>query len=141
MKKSPKKIAHIGIAVKQLNDTLPFYTTNLGLELEGIEEVHSEKVRVAFLKIGESRIELLESLDKTSAISQFIEKRGEGIHHIAFEVDDILSRIEYMKKSGIKMINEQPKQGANDSLVSFIHPKSTNGVLIELCEHDNRGES
>lgn len=139
MKTSPKKIAHIGIAVKSLNQTLPFYTDHLGLELEKVETVESEKVNIAFLKIGETRIELLEPIEDSSPIHKFIESKGEGIHHIALKVDNLASRIKSLMSSGIRMINEQPKIGANESLISFIHPKSTNGVLIELCEHKGEG--
>lgn len=136
----PKRIAHIGIAVRIIDETLPFYTDSLGLSLEKVEEVASEQVKVAFLSIGETRIELLEPLASTSPIASFIEKRGEGIHHIAFEVDDIEARLRKMESEGIQLINEQPKQGANNSQIAFIHPKSTNGVLVELCEEKNEGE-
>ena len=132
---APKKIAHIGIAVRSIDQVLPFYIDVLGLELEAIEEVKSEAVKVAFLNIGESRIELLESLDETSAIHTFIEKRGEGIHHIAIEVDNIESRINYYQQHGVRLIDTNARDGANNSKVAFIHPKAANGVLFELCEH------
>jgi len=135
MKTSPKKIAHIGIAVKSLNQSLPFYTDHLGLELEKVETVESEKVNIAFLKIGETWLELLEPIEDSSPIHKFIDRKGEGIHHIALEVENLASRIKSLMSSGIQMINEEPKIGANESLISFIHPKSTNGVLLELCEH------
>lgn len=134
-KSAPEKIAHIGIAVHSLEETLPFYTEQLGLLLEGIEKVESEQVKVAFLKIGESRLELLEPLSDASAIATFLEKKGEGIHHIALEVDEIEKRLVDLKENGIRLIHEQPKIGANDSKIAFLHPKSTNGVLYELCEH------
>lgn len=134
-KSAPKKIAHIGIAVHSLEKALPFYTEQLGLILEAVEEVQSEQVRVAFLKIGESRLELLEPLSDTSAIATFLQKKGEGIHHIALEVDEIEMRLNNLKENGIRLIHEQPKIGANDSKIAFLHPKSTNGVLYELCEH------
>lgn len=132
---APKEIAHIGIAVNNIDQSIPFYTNLLGLTLEKIEEVESEQVKVAFLKIGNSRIELLEPLSESSAIYKFLQNKGEGIHHIAFEVDHINDRLANLKTNGIKLIHEQAKQGANDSQIAFLHPKSTNGVLIELCQH------
>jgi methylmalonyl-CoA/ethylmalonyl-CoA epimerase len=135
-----KKIDHIGIAVKSLEEALPFYTEVLKLELKGIEEVESEGVKVAFLKVGESKIELLEPLSDESAIAKHIEKRGEGIHHIALGVDSIQGRIEEIKATGIKMINEEAKSGGGGALVAFMHPKSTGKVLYELCEKKGKGE-
>jgi methylmalonyl-CoA/ethylmalonyl-CoA epimerase len=129
-----KKIDHIGIAVKSIEKSLPYYVETLQLELLGMEEVESEKVKVAFLKIGESKIELLEPTSPDSAIAKFIEKRGEGIHHIALGVDDIQGRINELKTKGIHMIHETPKIGAGGNLVAFMHPKSTGGVLYELCQ-------
>ena len=139
-KSSPEKIAHIGIAVKSIENALPFYTEHLGLELDGIEEVESEQVKVAFLKIGESMLELLEPLSETSAIHKYLEKNGEGIHHVALEVDNIEQRLENLKNDGIRLINEEAKQGANNSKIAFLHPKSTYGVLYELCEHGGSDE-
>lgn len=136
----PSKIAHIGIAVSNIKKVLPFYTDTLGLHLEGIEEVDAEKVKVAFLKIGESRIELLEPLDKQSPIKKFLEKKGEGIHHIALEVGNIEDRLKQLKEDGVQLINEQPKHGAGNNLIAFIHPKSANGVLYEMCEQLGKGE-
>jgi methylmalonyl-CoA/ethylmalonyl-CoA epimerase len=129
-----KKIDHIGIAVQSIEKALPFYTDVLNLSLLGIEEVESEKVRVAFLKIGESKLELLEPMSPESPIAVFIEKRGEGLHHIALAVDSIQDRINDIKEKGIRMINETPKQGAGGAMVAFMHPKSTGGVLVEYCE-------
>ncbi|MHC0036007.1 methylmalonyl-CoA epimerase [Pseudoneobacillus sp. C159] len=129
-----KKIDHIGIAVRSLENALPFYTDALGLPLLGIEEVDSEKVRVAFLKIGESKLELLEPTSSESPIAAFLEKRGEGIHHLALAVDSIQERIDEIKEKGIRMINETPKPGAGGAMVAFMHPKSTGGVLVEYCE-------
>lgn len=137
---APEKIAHIGIAVKSIDDVLPFYTDTLGLVLEGVEEVGSEAVKVAFLKIGESRFELLEPLNENSPIQHYLNKKGEGIHHIALEVDNIQERMERLNTEGIKMINEKPKLGAHNSQIGFIHPKAANGVLFELCEYGSRGE-
>lgn len=135
---APKKIAHIGIAVRQLEATLPFYQDVLGLKLENVEEVTSEQVRVAFLKIGETRLELLEPLSEDSPIHQHIEKRGEGIHHLALEVDDITERLNQYKESGVALIHDTPKTGAHDSQIAFLHPKAGHGVLYELCQHSEK---
>jgi len=132
----PEKIAHIGIAVNSIEESLPFYTDQLGLSLEKIEKVESEQVKVAFIQIGESRIELLEPLSEKSAIHSFLEKKGEGIHHIALEVDNIEERLKHLNLNNVKLINEQPKEGANNAQIAFIHPKSTHGVLLELCQHN-----
>ncbi|MEH7612965.1 methylmalonyl-CoA epimerase [Gottfriedia acidiceleris] len=131
---SPKKINHIGIAVRDLETSIQFYTNVLGLKLKGIETVESEKVRVAFIEIGEVKIELLEATSPESPIAKFIEKKGEGIHHIALETENCEKQLEIMKEHGIKLINEVPKKGAHDSLVAFLHPNSTNKVLFELCQ-------
>ena len=132
---TPKQIAHIGIAVRDVEASIPLYTNLLGMTLEKMEEVESEQVKVAFIKIGETRIELLEPLSEKSAIHSFLEKKGEGIHHIALEVDNIDERLEDLQKNGIRLINEQPKEGADNAQIAFLHPKSTNGVLFELCQH------
>ncbi|MDQ1001614.1 methylmalonyl-CoA/ethylmalonyl-CoA epimerase [Neobacillus niacini] len=129
-----KKVDHIGIAVRSLETTLPFYTDVLKLPLLGIEEVESQMVRVAFLKAGETKLELLEPTTKESPIAQFIEKRGEGIHHIALGVNSIEERIMEMKEKGIRMIDEEPRIGAGGAHIAFMHPKSATGVLVELCE-------
>lgn len=139
----PKQIDHIGIAVKDLESSLKFYTEILGLNLLGIETVESEKVRVAFIKIGEVKIELLEATSPDSPIAKFIEKKGEGIHHIALQTENCEKQLEIVKSHGIELINEIPKVGAHESLVAFLHPKSTNKVLIELCQPSSsstRGE-
>ncbi|MDQ0156465.1 methylmalonyl-CoA epimerase [Robertmurraya andreesenii] len=135
-----KKVDHIGIAVRSLEESLPFYTEVLGLKLQGIEEVESEKVKVAFIQIGETKLELLEPTSADSAIAMHIDKRGEGIHHIALGVDSIEARIAEMKEKGINMINDQAKIGAGGALVAFMHPKSTGKVLMELCEKKEKGE-
>ncbi len=135
-----KKVDHIGIAVRSLDEALPFYTETLRLSLLGIEEVESEMVRIAFLKAGETKIELLEPLNADSAIANHIEKRGEGIHHIALGVDSIQERINEIKAKGIKMIQDEPKAGAGGALIAFLHPKSTGGVLFELCEQKGMNE-
>lgn len=133
--KSPRKIAHIGIAVHSLEDSLPFYRDELGLELLGIEQVSSEQVKVAFFKIGEAKIELLEALHPDSPIAQFIRKKGPGIHHIAFDVDDIDLRLQRLKERKVALIHEQPKEGAGGAQIAFIHPRAAGGVLYELCQY------
>jgi len=129
-----KKIDHIGIAVQSLEDALPFYVDVLKLPLLGIEEVESEKLKVAFLQAGETKIELLEPTSEDSTIAKFIEKRGQGLHHVALGVESIEDRIKEMKENGIKMIQDVPKVGAGGAHVAFMHPKSASGVLYELCE-------
>ncbi|AXN37445.1 MULTISPECIES: methylmalonyl-CoA epimerase [Peribacillus] len=129
-----KNIDHIGIAVKSLDETLPLYTDTLKLELEGIETVESQGVKVAFILAGNTRLELLEALSPESPIAKFIEKRGEGIHHVALGVEHIEDRIKEIKESGIRMIDDTSRKGAHHADVAFVHPKSTAGVLYELCE-------
>ena len=128
------KIEHIGIAVKSLDDSNKLLAKLFGETHYKIEEVASEGVNTSFFKVGENKIELLEGTDDESPISKFITKRGEGIHHIAFDVDDIKAEIKRLKKEGFKVLNETPKKGADNKLVAFLHPKSSNGVLIELCQ-------
>ncbi|KAB7708833.1 methylmalonyl-CoA epimerase [Bacillus aerolatus] len=127
-------VDHIGIAVSSLEETMRFYTEQLGLVHMKTEEVASERVKVAFIDAGNVKLELLEPLNNESAIAKFIEKRGQGIHHIAFKVQNIEERIQEIKKNGIRMINETPKLGAGGAEVAFMHPKSTHGVLFELCD-------
>ncbi|NMD70219.1 methylmalonyl-CoA epimerase [Bacillus sp. DNRA2] len=129
-----KKVDHIGIAVKSLQDHLSFYTETLGLHLESIEEVPTQRVKVAFIHVGETKLELLEPTSDDSPIAKFIEKRGEGIHHVALGVTSIKERIEEMKEKGIRMIDDEPRPGAHGTKVAFMHPKSTGGVLYEFCE-------
>lgn len=129
-----KKVDHIGIAVKSLENTLPFYTDVLNLPLLGIEEVDTQRVRVAFLEAGGTKLELLEPTSEESPIAKFIEKRGEGIHHVALGVESIEDRIIEMKEKGIRMIDDQPRLGAGGANIAFMHPKSATGVLFELCE-------
>ncbi|RFB17094.1 methylmalonyl-CoA epimerase [Bacillus sp. HNG] len=136
-----EKIDHIGIAVSSIENALPFYTNVLNLKLEGIETVESEKVRVAFIKIGESKLELLEPLSSESPIAKFIEKRGEGIHHIALGVSSIEERIKEIKEHGIRMLADEPKKGAGGAKIAFMHPKSTGSILYELCEKPSKGEN
>lgn len=128
------KIDHIGIAVKNLDETLKFYENVLGIKCTGTEVVEDQKVKTAFLPIGDTEIELLEATDENSAIAKFIEKRGEGIQHIAYRVDDIEKALEEVKEKGIRLIDEKPRKGAGGAMIAFLHPKSTYGVLIELCE-------
>ena len=128
------KIEHIGIAVKNLKDSNELFSKLFGETHYKTEEVKSEGVNTSFFKVGENKIELLEATKKDSPIAKFIDKKGEGIHHIAFDVDDIVSEIERLKKEGFKVLNETPKKGADNKLVAFLHPKSSNGVLIELCQ-------
>jgi len=129
-----KKVDHIGIAVKNLDETIPYYTETLGLTLLKIEEVASESVRVAFVDAGNVKLELLEPMSEQSAIHSFIEKKGEGIHHIAFGVEGIEERMNELRTKGIRILNEQPKIGAGGAQVAFLHPKSSYGVLYELCD-------
>jgi methylmalonyl-CoA/ethylmalonyl-CoA epimerase len=128
------KINHIGVAVKSLEDAIPFYRDSLGMAFTGIEEVVEQKVRVAMLNVGESKIELLEPTSEDSPIARFMEKNGTGIHHIAYEVDDIEAAIAMLVAGGTRMIDEQPRHGAHGTRIAFIHPKSSNGVLTELCQ-------
>ncbi len=131
-----KKVDHIGIAVKNLDETLKFYEDVLGIKAQGNEVIEEQKVRVAFLPIGDTEIELLESTEENGPVSKFIEKKGEGIQHIAYKVDDIDKAVEEMKSKGIRMIDEKPRYGAGGAKIAFLHPKSTFGVLIELCERN-----
>ena len=128
------KIEHIGIAVKNLEASNQLFEKLLGVACYKMEDVLSEGVKTSFFKTGPNKIELLEASNEDSPIAKFIEKRGEGIHHIAFEVDDIDSEIERLKGEGFTIINETPKKGADNKLVAFIHPKTANGLLVELCQ-------
>jgi methylmalonyl-CoA/ethylmalonyl-CoA epimerase len=128
-----QKIEHIGIAVKSLATAIPLYEKLLNTICYKTELVNSEQVNTAFFKTGESKIELLESLNKDGVIARFIEKKGEGMHHIAFVVDDIEAEMNRLKNEGFVLLNDTPKPGADNKLVCFLHPKTTNGVLIELC--------
>ncbi|RYZ28809.1 MAG: methylmalonyl-CoA epimerase [Chitinophagaceae bacterium] len=128
------KVEHIGIAVKSLTDSIPLFEKLLNTTCYKTEAVESEAVATAFFQKGETKIELLESTTETGVISKFIEKKGEGIHHLAFEVNDILAEMERLKSEGFTLLNEQPKNGADNKLVCFLHPKGTNSVLIELCQ-------
>ena len=127
------KVEHIGIAVKNLATSISLFEKLLNTTCYKTEAVESEKVTTAFLKTGETKIELLESTDPDGVIARFIEKKGEGTHHIAFEVSDIVAEMERLKNEGFVLLNEEPKAGADNKLVCFLHPKHTNGILIELC--------
>ncbi len=129
-----KKIEHIGIAVKSLSASIPLFEKLLNSECYKTEKVESEKVTTAFFRKGETKIELLESLEPGGIISKFIDKKGEGVHHIAFDVDDIQKEMERLKNEGFVLLNKEPQKGADNKLVCFLHPKSSNGVLIELCQ-------
>ncbi|HSZ24425.1 MAG TPA: methylmalonyl-CoA epimerase [Cytophagaceae bacterium] len=128
------KIEHIAIAVKDLHASTSLFAKLTGKEHFKVEEVVGEKVKTSFFQLGDTKIELLEALSADSTITKFIEKKGEGIHHIAFEVSDIKLEMKRLKEEGFEFINEEPKTGADNKLICFLHPKSTNGILIELCQ-------
>jgi methylmalonyl-CoA/ethylmalonyl-CoA epimerase len=132
-----KKIEHLGIAVANIEESLRVFETLLGTQCYKIEEVESEGVKTAFLQVGESKIELLEATNPDSPIAKYLEKRGQGIHHIAFEVDNIQTEIERLLNEGFVLIHESPKNGADNKLIAFLHPKSTESILIELCQEKN----
>ena len=127
------KPEHIGIAVKDLSSSIPLFEKLLNTPCYKTELVESEKVNTAFFKAGDTKIELLESTDPEGVIAKFIEKKGEGMHHIAFNVEDIYAEMDRLKNEGFTLLNETPKEGADNKLVCFLHPKGTNGVLVELC--------
>lgn len=131
-----QKVDHIGIAVKNLEESLKFYEAALGLKAVGTEVVAEQKVRVAFLPTGDSEIELLEATSEDSPIAKFIEKNGEGVQHIAYRVENVEAAIAEMKGKGVRMIDEKPRYGAGGAQIAFCHPKSTGGVLIELCQRN-----
>jgi methylmalonyl-CoA/ethylmalonyl-CoA epimerase len=128
------KIDHLGIAVNKIEDGKKFWTDVLGLEFEGSETVAEQKVTTAFFPVGESEVELLESTAPDGPIAKYIEKRGEGLQHIAFRVENIEAALEELKEKGIRLIDEKPRKGAGGAKIAFLHPKSTSGVLVELCE-------
>jgi len=134
----PSHIEHIGIAVSNLEIAIGFYEKVFGLECYKIEEVPEQKVRTAFFMVGETKIELLETTDPDGPVGKFIEKKGEGIHHIAFAVDNIEDQLLHAEKSGVKLIDSTPRKGAEGLDIAFLHPRSTSGVLIEICENKNR---
>ncbi|HKS30235.1 MAG TPA: methylmalonyl-CoA epimerase [Pyrinomonadaceae bacterium] len=130
-------IEHLGIATRQIEETLGFWRDALGLEVVETEEVEGQRVRVAMLPVGESRIELLEPTSEDSPIAKFLAKRGPGLHHIAVRVDDIRSALQRLRERGARLIDEEPRVGAGGTLVAFVHPSSANGVLLELVEHQS----
>ena len=131
----PTHIEHIGIAVSSLEEAIPYYENVLGLECYAIEEVADQKVRTAFFRVGDTKIELLESTDPGGPVGKFIEKRGPGVHHLAFAVDNVGESLEQAKKHGVGLIDEVPRKGAEGLLIGFLHPGSTQGVLTEFCGH------
>jgi len=128
------KIDHIGIAVNSIETGKRFWKDILGLDFEGSETVEEQKVTTAFFPVGDSEVELLESIDPDGPIARYLEKKGEGIQHVAFRVDNVEASLKELKKKGIKLIDEKPRKGAGGAKIAFLHPKSTNGVLVELCE-------
>ncbi len=130
----PSHIEHIGIAVKNLEESIKYYEEVLGLKCYNIEEVKDQKVKTAFFKVGEVKIELLESTDPEGPIGKYVEKRGEGIHHIAFAVENIEEKLKKAEEKGVRLIDTAPRKGAEGLDIAFLHPKSTFGVLTELCE-------
>jgi methylmalonyl-CoA epimerase len=133
-----KNIDHIGIAVTNLQESLSFWEISLGIELHGIEEVAEQRLRTAFLPVGGTEIELLEPTSADSSVARFIEKHGEGLHHIAIRVDDIEATLAELKAKGIQLIDETPRNGAGGARIAFVHPKATHGVLLELCERKQK---
>lgn len=132
---TPTHIEHIGIAVKSLDEAIPFYEKVLGLKCYSVEEVADQKVKTAFFKIGQTKIELLESTDPEGPIGKFVEKRGQGVHHIAFAVDDVNKALSDVEESGVRLIDKEGRKGAEGLNIGFLHPKSTLGVLTELCDN------
>lgn len=130
-------IEHIGIAVKSLEEAIPFWENKLGLKCYNIEEVKEQKVKTAFFQVGQSKIELLESTDPEGPIGKFIEKKGEGIHHIAFAVKNLQENLDELNEKEVQLIDKTPRKGAEGLSIAFLHPKSTHGVLLELCENTN----
>ncbi|MFY4775860.1 methylmalonyl-CoA epimerase [Metabacillus sp. RGM 3146] len=134
------KVDHIGVAVRSIEKALPFYKETLGMKVLGTETVDSQQVKVAFIVSGETKIELLEAQNEDSPISKFIEKRGEGIHHVAYSVANIEESIKELTEQGIELIDKKPRVGAGGAMIAFLHPKSSHGVLTELCEKQKGGE-
>jgi methylmalonyl-CoA/ethylmalonyl-CoA epimerase len=131
----PEYIEHIGIAVKNLDKAIDYYEKVLGLKCYAVEEIKDQKVKTAFFKIGQTKIELLESTDPDGPVGKFIEKRGEGVHHIAFNVKNLPEKLKEVENKGVQLLDEIPKNGAEGLNIAFLHPKSTFGVLTEFCEH------
>ena len=131
-------IEHIGIAVKSLDEAIPFWEKQLGLKCYAIEEVKEQKVRTAFFKVGQSKIELLESTDPEGPIGKFIEKKGEGVHHVAIATNGLQANLTELDGKGVQLIDKTPRKGAEGMTIAFLHPKSTQGILTELCENKNK---
>lgn len=131
----PTHIEHIGIAVKSLEESIPYYEGVLGLKCYAVEEVADQKVKTAFFMVGQTKIELLESTDPEGPIGKFVEKKGPGVHHIAFAVDDIQKMLDHASEKGVQLIDKAPRKGAEGLEIAFLHPKSTQGVLTEFCQH------
>jgi methylmalonyl-CoA/ethylmalonyl-CoA epimerase len=131
----PTHIEHIGIAVQSLDEAIPLFERLLGTRCYGIEEVPDQKVRTAFFQIGQTKIELLESTAPDGPIGKFVAKRGEGLHHLALAVDNVSAALHEMSAEGVQLIDQQPRRGAEGLQIAFLHPRSTHGVLTELCEH------
>lgn len=129
-----KKINHIGVAVRSIEAATPFYRDVLGMVFEGTEVVAEQKVKVAFFAVGESRVELLEPTADDSPVAKFLEKNGEGTHHVAYEVDDLVATLAKLKAAGVRLIDEVPRCGAHGTRIAFLHPKASGGVLTELCQ-------
>lgn len=136
----PTHIEHIGIAVESLEKAIPFYEKTFGFKCYSIEEVKDQKVKTAFFKVGQTKIELLESTDPEGPIGKFIEKKGQGVHHIAFAVNDLSGNLEALEEKGVRLIDSTPRKGAEGLEIAFLHPKSTFGVLTELCEEPNKNK-
>lgn len=134
----PTHIEHIGIAVKNLDDSIHFYENVLGLKCYAVEEVLDQKVKTAFFMVGQTKIELLQSTDPDGPIGKFVEKKGEGIHHIAYAVEGVAEKLAVLEQKGVQLIDKIPRKGAEGLNIGFLHPKSTGGVLIELCEDPNK---
>ena len=134
----PTHIEHLGIAVKSLDEAIPFYEKVFGLECYAIEEVAEQKVKTAFFKVGQTKIELLESTDPEGPVGKFIAKKGEGVHHVAFAVENLAEKLVSIQDAGVKVIDKTPRQGAEGLNIGFLHPKSTFGVLTELCEDPSK---
>jgi len=135
----PQKINHIGIAVRDIDEAARFYTEHLGLELGGVEEVPDQKVKVAFLPIGEVRLELVQPTSPESPVARFLEKNGPGFHHIAYQVEDVAAEVERLKAEGVRMVDQTPRSGAHNTKIAFVHPKASGGVLTELVQELGHG--
>ena len=131
-----KKIDHIGIAVKNLDETMKFYQEALGLKTVATEVVEDQKVRIAFIPVGDSEVELIESTSPDGPVAKFIESRGEGLQHIAFRVENIEEALQELKNKGIRLIDEKPRKGGGGAMIAFVHPKATNGVLVEITQRE-----